>query len=55
MAFELNPENAIHIPSYLGEDADDNELEKITDFLLFLKDVGNYKIIDYISISFISR
>lgn len=37
----MTPENALHIPSY-KEDKEDNELEKIQDFLLFLKDVGNF-------------
>jgi len=43
LAFENNNENAIHIPSYKGEDLEDIELEKLAEFLSFLKNVGMSK------------
>lgn len=38
-AFENHFENAMHVPGFYG-DSEDFELEKITNFLSILKDVG---------------
>ena len=43
-ALDKNPENAILVKTFFGEN-DDNELPKILDFLLFLKDVNNFLLI----------